>query len=166
MLLDLDGTLVLTSALEPLRRRRAWQQCYAAFPSTTVPPGTHEFLDRARAIGDVGVITSSPWPYAERPLAHHHLRVPVLVAYYDVPHRKPHPSPVLRAAEQLGLPPARCVCIGDTEDDLLAAVAAGAVPIGLSWDGSVAWPAGIRPAAAICRSWTRVLVRLGDVITR
>ncbi|PRX48602.1 HAD superfamily hydrolase (TIGR01509 family)/HAD superfamily hydrolase (TIGR01549 family) [Prauserella shujinwangii] len=40
--------------------------------------------------------------------------------------RKPRPGLVLRAAEQLGVEPARCVVIGDTGADVAAAAAAGA----------------------------------------
>lgn len=38
---------------------------------------------------------------------------------------KPHPAPLLEAARQLSLAPARCVYVGDDERDVLAAKAAG-----------------------------------------
>ena len=44
---------------------------------------------------------------------------------------KPDPSPVLRAAKAVGVDPAACLMIGDTPDDVRAAVAAGAVGIGV-----------------------------------
>lgn len=40
-------------------------------------------------------------------------------------HTKPHPAPLLLAAEQLAIAPARCVYVGDAERDILAGVAAG-----------------------------------------
>jgi len=44
---------------------------------------------------------------------------------------KPDPGPVLRAAKAVGVPPAACLMIGDTPDDVRAAVAAGAVGLGV-----------------------------------
>src|SRR5207253_1663146 len=38
---------------------------------------------------------------------------------------KPHPAPLLFAAEQLGVAPAQCVYVGDAERDVQAANAAG-----------------------------------------
>ncbi len=38
---------------------------------------------------------------------------------------KPSPIPVLTACEKLGLPPSSCIMIGDTRDDVTAAVSAG-----------------------------------------
>src|SRR3954470_20663633 len=40
-------------------------------------------------------------------------------------HAKPHPAPLLYAAEQIGVAPERCVYVGDAERDVLAGVAAG-----------------------------------------
>lgn len=48
-----------------------------------------------------------------------------VVAGDDVPHKKPQPDPLLAACAQLGVLPARAVMIGDSENDLLAAQAAG-----------------------------------------
>jgi phosphoglycolate phosphatase len=39
--------------------------------------------------------------------------------------RKPHPRPLLYAAERLGVEPHECVYVGDAERDVLAARAAG-----------------------------------------
>jgi N-acetyl-D-muramate 6-phosphate phosphatase len=42
-----------------------------------------------------------------------------------VSERKPHPAPLLHAAQSLGVAPAQCIYIGDAERDVLAARAAG-----------------------------------------
>jgi phosphoglycolate phosphatase len=39
--------------------------------------------------------------------------------------RKPHPAPLLLAAERLGVTPAECVYIGDARTDVVAASSAG-----------------------------------------
>ncbi len=41
------------------------------------------------------------------------------------PHAKPHPAPLLEAARQLDVEPARCVYVGDDERDIVAGRAAG-----------------------------------------
>jgi N-acetyl-D-muramate 6-phosphate phosphatase len=46
-------------------------------------------------------------------------------------HSKPFPDPVIWAAEQLGLPPANCVMIGDTTVDIRAGKSAGAQTAGV-----------------------------------
>ena len=44
---------------------------------------------------------------------------------------KPHPGPILHTAEQLGVPVQRCLVVGDTTVDILAARAAGARSVGV-----------------------------------
>lgn len=48
-----------------------------------------------------------------------------VVAGDSTPHAKPHPEPLLEAARQLRLEPARCIYVGDDERDVLAGLAAG-----------------------------------------
>lgn len=55
----------------------------------------------------------------------------VIVARDTSPRLKPHPQPVRQAAEKLGVPPAQCVVVGDTLEDIRAAKAAGALAIGV-----------------------------------
>lgn len=43
----------------------------------------------------------------------------------STPHSKPHPAPLLEAARQLRLEPARCIYVGDDERDVVAGLAAG-----------------------------------------
>lgn len=70
----------------------------------------------------------------------------VVVAGDTTPHAKPHPAPLLEAARQLGLEPARCVYVGDDERDIAAGRAAGmgTVAAGYGYLGSkelVSWGA-------------------------
>lgn len=48
----------------------------------------------------------------------------VVVGGDSTPHAKPHPAPLLEAARQLGLQPARCIYVGDDERDVMAGRAA------------------------------------------
>ena len=52
-------------------------------------------------------------------------RARAVVSGDTLPHRKPHPLPLLHAAERMGIAPAQCVYVGDAERDMQAAQAAG-----------------------------------------
>ena len=62
---------------------------------------------------------------------------PVIVDASRVEHAKPEPDLLLLAAEQLDVPPARCWYIGDSTWDMVAAVAAGMIPIGVTAGAAV-----------------------------
>jgi N-acetyl-D-muramate 6-phosphate phosphatase len=49
------------------------------------------------------------------------------------PHAKPHPAPLLEAARQLGMDPARCVYVGDDERDIVAGLAAGMLTVAATY---------------------------------
>ncbi len=151
ILFDLDETLVLTSALESLRRKKVWAKVYAAFDETQLPGDTLKFLKRAAQIGQLGVVTKAPRPYAERLLAHYGMKIPVLAAYHNVKKIKPDPEALLLASQKLGIPPARCIYIGDDENDVRAAQAAGMIPLGVCWGNEV--NIGLK---SVCKSWDEV----------
>ena len=65
ILLDLDQTLVLTSAIQHLRNQRAWQQVYLSFSKTTLPPGTRQFIQKASRLGKLGVVTNYGGPVCQ-----------------------------------------------------------------------------------------------------
>lgn len=155
LFLDLDQTLVITQAIEPLRQKRNWPAVYRAFDRTRLPPGTKAFLREAPRLATLGVITNSPRTYATRLLAYHSLDVRVLVAYHDVRNRKPNPDPIVRAAEIVGLPVERCIHVGDSETDIEASLRAGTITVAVGWGAS----ATIRANGIQCfaRNWDEVL---------
>ncbi|MGQ9665851.1 MAG: AI-2E family transporter [Anaerolineae bacterium] len=55
----------------------------------------------------------------------------VIITRDDVERLKPHPESVWRAALELGIPAQRCAVVGDTDVDVQAAKAAGALAIGV-----------------------------------
>ena len=57
----------------------------------------------------------------------------VILGGDSVPRKKPAPDPILKAAEVLGVSPAECAVVGDTENDVRAAKQAGARSIGVTW---------------------------------
>jgi HAD superfamily hydrolase (TIGR01549 family) len=161
VILDLDETLVLTSAIQALRSRRVWPEVYAAFNKTRLPSGTLEFLKRINEVAQLGLVTKAPRPYAEKLLAHHDLRIPVLAAYHDVARIKPHPEGLLLASQKLGVPPARCIYIGDDANDVQAAKAAGMTALGICWGKEI--EIGL---STVCKSWDELYVEITRLIQR
>lgn len=56
-------------------------------------------------------------------------RAHCVVSGDTTPHTKPHPAPLLHAAELLSLPASACWYVGDDERDIIAAHAAGMVSV-------------------------------------
>ena len=90
-------------------------------------PGVAEAVSALRRRYRLAVVTSSqPEPFARA-----HARSGLLPHFEfaltrrDYQRSKPHPEPYLRAVDRLGLSPARCLVIEDSERGLAAAKAAG-----------------------------------------
>ena len=62
---------------------------------------------------------------------------PLIVDASHVEHAKPEPDLLIEAARQLGIDPGRCWYIGDSTWDMVAAVAAGMIPIGVTAGSAV-----------------------------
>ena len=62
---------------------------------------------------------------------------PRIVDASNVEHAKPEPDLLLLAAEQLGVEPARCWYVGDSTWDMVSAVAAGMIAIGVTAGSAV-----------------------------
>jgi phosphoglycolate phosphatase len=74
-----------------------------------------------------GIVTNKPGWLTEPLLVevNLHKRARAVVSGDTLPERKPHPRPLLHAAEKLGVAPGECVYVGDAERDMQAAEAAG-----------------------------------------
>ena len=57
----------------------------------------------------------------------------VVVSGDTTPHAKPHPAPLLEAAQRLGVPPEACVYVGDDLRDMQAALAAQMPALAACW---------------------------------
>jgi len=107
-------------------------------------PGVRAGLEAFRALGlPLGVVTNKPaaftGPLLERAgLADFFV---VAVSGDTTANKKPHPEPILHACSILGVQPESNLHIGDSDNDLLAARAAGcrafAVPYGYTEEGPV-----------------------------
>lgn len=72
---------------------------------------------------------------------------PTIVDASHVEHAKPEPDLLLLAAREVGVEPTRCWYIGDSTWDMVAAVAAGMIPIGVT-AGAAVDEAALRGAGA------------------
>jgi predicted PurR-regulated permease PerM/phosphoglycolate phosphatase-like HAD superfamily hydrolase len=96
-------------------------------------PGAAEAVRALDGHYRLGIVTARGQRDAEDFLAQYQLTdlFEVVVTRESTPRLKPHPQPVCHAAETLGLPPERCVVVGDTAVDIAAAQRAGARSIGV-----------------------------------
>jgi phosphoglycolate phosphatase len=75
-----------------------------------------------------------------------HARAACVMSGDTFPERKPHPRPLLMAADRIAVAPADCVYVGDALRDVQAARAAGMVPLGVRFgyldaaDDPDSWP--------------------------
>jgi HAD superfamily hydrolase (TIGR01509 family) len=94
-------------------------------------PGAEELLSAAGSLGvPCALVSSSLRPVVDAVLdAVGRDRFTATVAGDEVPSTKPHPDPYLRAAGLLGVAPADCVALEDSETGATSAVAAGCVTV-------------------------------------
>ena len=112
-------------------------------------PGVRELIETLDARGiDWAIATSSRKEQVATSVAALGLmREPRIVDASHVEHAKPEPDLLLEAAEQLDVEPAHCWYVGDATWDMVAAVAAGMVPIAVM-AGSAVDEAALRGAGA------------------
>ncbi|HMM76781.1 MAG TPA: phosphoglycolate phosphatase [Gammaproteobacteria bacterium] len=118
-----------TSAEFEAARRALLDHYHAHLAEGTTPfPGMRALLAELEARGVAwGIVTNKPGWLTEPLLARLGLDwCPACVVSGDtLPERKPHPAPLLHAAQLLGCAPACCVYVGDAERDVAAGRAAG-----------------------------------------
>ena len=73
---------------------------------------------------------------------------------------KPHPESLLKAALKISIDPASCIYIGDHQDDITAAGAAGTGLIVVSWSQS--HPQSI--AERVCTEWGHVIIEIDKIV--
>ena len=91
-------------------------------------PGVLEGLQAWKASGvKLGVVTNKPGMFTEALLERMGLAdyFDVVVSGDTTAHKKPHPEPILHACRLFGVQPGRNLHIGDSENDIHAAHAAG-----------------------------------------
>jgi phosphoglycolate phosphatase len=101
---------------------------------TRLFPGIAELLE-ALAAREIkwGIVTNKATRFTDRIVSQLKLKPDCVASGDTTPHLKPHPAPLLHAAEQLGLAPKDCLYLGDDLRDIQAARAAGMRPIAVDW---------------------------------
>jgi 2-phosphoglycolate phosphatase len=116
--------------------RDAFLQHYADCLSaqTVLFPGIAELLEdlSARGIG-WGIVTNKATRFTEQIVAALGLSPGCVVCGDTTPHAKPHPAPLLHAAQVLSLAPSSCWYVGDDLRDVQAAQAAGMRSIAVAY---------------------------------
>ncbi len=95
---------------------------------TTLFPGMAELIDRIEAGGlRWGIVTNKAERFALPLLQQlgYGSRAACIVGGDTTGHMKPHPAPLLAAAQRLSLQPDTCIYVGDDERDIQAGRAAG-----------------------------------------
>jgi 2-phosphoglycolate phosphatase len=94
--------------------------------NTVLFPGIAQLLEdlAARKIA-WGIVTNKATRFTERIVAGLGLSPDCVVCGDTTPHSKPHPAPLLHAAQALALAPSSCWYVGDDLRDVQAAQAAG-----------------------------------------
>jgi len=93
----------------------------------SMPEGTEEVLKKLSKEFILGIVTSRQRGsvYEAPRLAKLQKYFEVAACYEDTKNHKPDPEPLLFAAEKLAVKPNECIYIGDVENDIKAARAAG-----------------------------------------
>src|SRR2546423_7467062 len=93
---------------------------------TTLFPGMRELVSELeRRVLAWGIVTNKATRFTERIVPQLGLAPACVVCGDSTAHLKPHPAPLLLAAELLKLQPAQCIYVGDDLRDVQAARAAG-----------------------------------------
>ncbi|MCM2971359.1 HAD-IA family hydrolase [Larsenimonas suaedae] len=96
-----------------------------------------------------GIVTNKPRQFAVPLLEALNVQPDVLLCADDLPVKKPDPTPLLVAAERLGVSPSACWYLGDHERDVDAARRAGMVAIAVGYgylrdeDDPASWSADL-----------------------
>lgn len=129
--------------------RTEFLACYAAALDvhSRLFDGMPAVLDALEARGVAwGIVTNKAARFTAPLTAYLGLqgRAGTIVSGDTTPFAKPHPAPLLRAADELGVAPQDCIYVGDDARDIVAGRAAGMVTVAAGWgygDAPHAWGA-------------------------
>lgn len=134
LILDLDGTIVDTSILSELREQGRWKEVYENIKSCNLYRDVAGLIKIARSAGiKICIFTNSPSRYAQLLLKHFEIKFDYIVAYHDVKSHKPDSEGVQKILERFKFDRSEAVYLGDSDDDYLAASAAGIQFFSVSW---------------------------------
>lgn len=134
VIFDLDLTLISSSSAEKLRRQRAWSEVYKLIPKLEPYAGVPALLAALNQRGlKTAIVTSSPSSYCVRVVDHWKWKIATTVCYHDTAQKKPHPAPILKALEKLGVAAESAIAVGDTVSDIVSARGAKVFSVAALW---------------------------------
>ncbi|WP_433203358.1 HAD family hydrolase [Dactylosporangium sp. CS-047395] len=117
---DLDAPAAERAALRQMELQ------YADLHDVVPTPGTDDLVTALRELGlPWAVVTSADKQLAAARLGAAGIAPPLLVTVEETPRGKPHPDPYLVAAARLGVDPAACLVVEDSQPGIDAGHAAG-----------------------------------------
>lgn len=134
-----------------LRRRRGLAPAHEFH----LVPGVAEMLAQVNGRYRLAIVTTRSRYHIDRFLEQFPAVAPffeVTCGLQDTYRLKPHPAPVRKAAQRLGLPPSKCVMVGDTRVDILSARRAGAYGVGVLCGFGEQWELERAGAQAVLHS--------------
>ncbi len=135
VIFDLDQTLVDSRISSNKRKARDWQLVYSLIPKFKLYEGFNDVFQYIRDNNiQVAIVTTSPSVYAQKVLNHFKIPNHQLVDYFKAKPIKPHPAPMLMAAELLRIHPSNIISFGDRKIDIESSNAAGIKSVACIWD--------------------------------
>jgi N-acetyl-D-muramate 6-phosphate phosphatase len=129
--------------------------------------GVQELLESLTARGLAwGIVTNKAKRFTEPLVAQMPLlkNAAVVISGDTTPHAKPHPAPLLEAAQRLGLAPQACAYVGDDKRDMDAAHAAAMPALAAAWGYLGAHDISTWQAHAVLRTPLDLLGWLGHAM--
>jgi len=134
LIFDLDQTLIESRHIEHLRRTRQWSIVYQKIPTILAYDGINEVLSITRDMNiKLAIVSSSPSSYVQRVMQHLGWSFDDIVCYHDTTKHKPHPAPLIEAANRLKIDVRVCWAVGDDAKDIIAAKASGMYAVAALW---------------------------------
>ncbi len=115
-----------------------WYYETEGYKTGRVFPGVRKMLYELRSRGYlIGVASNKSMGRVRTDIQFLNLEglVDAFVTAEDTLERKPHPAPLLKAADKLGLPPEVCAYVGDYKGDIIAAREARMLSVAVLWGG-------------------------------
>lgn len=134
LILDLDGTLIDTTALQSIRDQGRWKEIASSLNRCSVHSEVIDVLATARSAGlKLCIVTNSPSNYARQILSYFNLNFDYVVAYHDVDKHKPDPEAIEKVLTRFQIGPDEAVYLGDSLEDSLASKAANVPYFAVEW---------------------------------
>lgn len=131
--INLADRLMLDEVVRPIMESFDRMRAARSTKPSVLIPGVEELVANLAARYPLAIVTTRGHARTHRFLIDSRLDrfFSAVVTARSTRHTKPHPEPVLRAAEELGVAPQECLIVGDTSADIRAGRAAGAQTAGV-----------------------------------